>query len=358
MRVVVMMTFTLHLAYGRIFTASPNGNSLAACVAALSKPGDECRLASGTYHAEPAVAVPPLVGTAESPIVIGAAPGATVLIDGTTPLAVSTWTKNGSAWTGTLAAGATEPTQLWLDGEMMTPARWPNALWSDRSIFNWTNLSTFDDSKPWAPSHYTPHSTKPMTFYDSGALARARVSIAGAMFIGNVAHMDTFVGRVTAHESGSNAFDVVIDVDKFGNSKASNSIFFVEGTAELVDNPGEWAYSPASRVVTVMTPDGAAPDAGGRSVRTKAQVYALNVTSAAHLTVANLSFLGTTIHARGRIPHMRWESLVFDYPSFSRRMLGDPKAAAPTTLVAEAGGAPGPSPPGPSPSTGCTDSDP
>ena len=128
---------------------------------------------------------------------IGAAAGAHVLIDGSAPIAVSDWTKSSrDAWEGRLAAGATEPTQLWLDGEMLTPARWPTALWSDRSIFNWTNLSQFDASKPWAPDKYTPHSTKPMTFYDAGALARTNISINGSMFVGNVRRLRTEYGTL------------------------------------------------------------------------------------------------------------------------------------------------------------------
>ena len=358
---------------GLVVYISPANGTIASCVAKLSGPGDECRLTSGTYTADETVVVPHLKGTAARPIVIAAAHGQHVRIDGTLPI-TATWTQQkvarnssssvavaaGVIWEATLDAAQIPPAQLWLNDEMMTPARWPNALWSDRSIFNWTNLSAFDTSKPWSPDTYKPHTTKPLTFYTAPNLPfPPHVSMKGAMFVGNVAHMDTYAGKVVAHTAGASAFDVVIDVDEFGNSKASKSIFFIEGLASLIDLPTEWSYDAPSRKLSVMTPDGLAPNAKGRVVRGKAQTYAFNITDASYLTIANITFFGTTINARGDIPNMRWESLDFQYPSFSKRMLGSDRTASPTTLVATGGVAPpapgpGPTPsPGPAPSASC-----
>jgi len=154
--------------------------------------------------------------------------------------------------------------------------------------------------------------------------------------IGNIAHMDTFVGTVTDHTPGSNEFQVVMNVDKMGNTKPSNSIYFLEGLSSMVNIPGEWAYDTSSRKVTIKTFDGSSPS--GKRVRIKNQVYAFNVTDASHLVMANMSFFGTTLNAADKIPHLRLESLNFQFPSFSRRMLGDALSPVATILKSSSEG--------------------
>ena len=133
---------------------------------------------------------------------------------------------------------------------MSTPARWPNALWSDRSVFNFSRWRTFNGSAPWGPSSYKRG--QPMTLYDAGGadgLGASGLSAKGAMFIGNIAHDDTFVGTVTAHSAGDDSFEVTMGplLDKMGNTKPGNSIYFLDGLPSFVDQPTEWAFSPADR---------------------------------------------------------------------------------------------------------------
>ena len=224
------------------YYASPRGSAaaagtrddplgtIAACVARLHAPGDECRLQSGTYR-EPTVVVTGARGSASAPVVIAGAEGAEVLIDGTAELPNGTWTSGaGGLWEMSLAAAPLGGgvTQLWLDGEMLTPARWPNALWTEvqsfgmRAPFNWQNWARFDSSVPWSPSNYT--SGVPLRFVDAGGpggLGATGVSAKDAVFIGNIAHDDTFVGTVVSHTAGSNEFLVVIEpsVKRMGNTK-------------------------------------------------------------------------------------------------------------------------------------------
>ena len=62
------------------------------------------------------------------------------------------------------------------------------------------------------------------------------------------------------------------------------------------------------------------------------QTYALNVTNSKHLTVANLTLFGTTLHAAGGIPFLRLESLQLLHPSCPKRMLGITHSADSTVL--------------------------
>merc|ERR1740139_332741 len=107
----------------------------------------------------------------------------------------------------------------------MTPARWPNARWSDKSIFDWTRWNRFNGSS-WGP--FPSGTPNPITFIDKGTLATVGLDVTGAMFIGNIAHMDTFAGKVTSHTKGSNEFDVQLHINKIGNSKPGTSIYFLE----------------------------------------------------------------------------------------------------------------------------------
>eukprot|EP00935_MAST-01C_sp_MAST-1C-sp1_P001455 g1455.t1 len=216
---------------------------------------------------------------------------------------------------------------------MQTPARWPNALWSDKSLLEWKRWASFDNSKPWGPSKYKKG--QPITFYDSGPLSESGLDVTGAMMIGNIAHMDTFVGVVTQHAANSSSFDAKYEVDAMGNTKSSNSIYFLEGLASFVDEPSEFAYDPPSGELVLCTADGKSPQ--GRELRHKTQAYAFNISNSPHLHLANLSLFGTTINARGGIPRLQLSSIEFNFPSFSRRMLGDIRTAVPTVISAAAG---------------------
>ena len=315
--------------------------TLGACAVRLQA-GDECRLLSGVYRGKSATQIHGLRGTAARPIVIGAAAGAAVLHDGTEPVPgasdAANWKELGKGrWALPLPVGSAPVQQLFINGESGTPARWPNALVADRSVFDWQHWAQFDASKPWAPDHYLPG--KPMVFYDGGSakgggtLAASRLNATGAMFVGNIAHMDTFAGQVTGHAPGSSDFTVLVEpsVSAMGNSKAPVSIYFLEGLADFVDQPGEWAYDVATRVLVLQTP-GTGHPAATLTLTHKVQTYALNITDSTHVRLANMSFLGTTLHAEGGVPGLALESLQFHFPSFSRRMLGSARTAAPTTL--------------------------
>ena len=183
-------------------TGTPNDplDTIAACVARLRAPGDQCRLQSGTYR-EPTVIVHGARGSPEAPVVIAAAEGADVLIDGTAEVPTNvSWTPvagreidGGKLWETRVSPAAVGGgvTQLWLDGEMLTPARWPNALWSEmqsfgmRAPFNWSNWARFNSSAAWSPSNYT--SGVPLRFVDAGGptgLGSSGISAKGAAFIG------------------------------------------------------------------------------------------------------------------------------------------------------------------------------
>jgi hypothetical protein len=127
---------------------SPFG-SLQACVDQLlaSQPaGSSCLLLPGTYRLNATVEISGLHGDAGAPYTIGAVnETGSVWFDGRAGVP-GPWQReqgagrvlpNGSSvatqhWSAAWPDGLPEPWQLFVDDEMMTVARWPNARWDDR----------------------------------------------------------------------------------------------------------------------------------------------------------------------------------------------------------------------------------
>ena len=86
--------------------------------------------------------------------------------------------------------------QLFVDDEMMTNARWPNGLWSDRTVFL---------NKHWAKSDKNSTHGK---MVDSGEknLAGSGLNATGAMAILNIGSFNTFTATVKDHAPGQNVF--------------------------------------------------------------------------------------------------------------------------------------------------------
>ena len=163
--------------------------TIQACVDNLQKPGDECVIQPGRYHEN--VTIMNKHGTKEDPIIIRGDPSGTTTVDGTIPLNPTKWEK--------FAKGAYKTVlkqdiwQLFIDGEMMTNARWPNALWSDKTIF---------DSQNWA--HSSTQSTRGLMIDGGGIhkLAESGLDATGAMAVLNVGSFCTFTRRVLKHQIG------------------------------------------------------------------------------------------------------------------------------------------------------------
>ena len=219
------------------------------CIKTLNRPGDECHIRQGRYH-EPQFQISGKKGTLSQPIIIRGYGEEIPVIDGTIPViprGKSSW-KRGKD--GIYSAKIERDIwQLFVDGEMMTNARWPNALWSDKTVFL---------NKYWAKS--SSRSTRGK-MVDSGEknLAGSGIDVTGAVAILNVGSFNTFTAIVQSHRSGQNFFTYK---DNFGaiKFKPGHNQYFLEDKLEFLDNAGEWFYDKTTKTVYVKTMDGKSPE--------------------------------------------------------------------------------------------------
>lgn len=125
-------------------------SDLQSCVDVLATHavGSSCLLLEGHYRFNRTVIARGLHGAAGAPYLIASAPGHAAIIDGTlnvpttwqwretTQLLTNGTALHGGHWVAPWPDGRAEPWQLFVDDEMMIPARWPNARWDDKTVFD------------------------------------------------------------------------------------------------------------------------------------------------------------------------------------------------------------------------------
>ncbi len=273
----------------------------------LMTAGDTCYLREGTYHQE--IVAAGLNGTAEAPIVFAAYPGEKVTFDGTVPI-TGEWTQhegdiyktalNGDIW------------QLFVDGEMMVSARWPNAKWSDGTFWNrdghWAQGGPSDSN---GAQYSIP--------YDNVDLAGENRSFTGSIAILNVGNWKTFARYVNDHEPGSDNF-TYDPISSGYKARWELHRFFLECSLELLDVETEWFYEPGSGELYLWSPGGESP--AGLDIRGKTQTYAFYLNNSRHVRIQGLDFFATTFYF-DTCTNMTVEDCSFMYPSYSRRMLGE-----------------------------------
>ncbi len=114
--------------------------------ASLMSSGDICYIRQGRYHET--ISIDNLDGTSSAPVIFTNYNNERVVIDGTIPI-TSTWTQVGSSnlWKTKIDQ---DIWQLFINWEEQVMARWPNAKFSDGTIWdndNYWAKGTIDDDE-------------------------------------------------------------------------------------------------------------------------------------------------------------------------------------------------------------------
>ena len=157
-------------------------------------------------------------------------------------------------------------------------------------------------------------------------MADASLSFTGAIAILNVGSFQSWAREVLSHEIGSNNFTYN---DDFGdNINFRHQQYYMEGKYELLDSPEEWFYDYMdTKMLHLMMPDteeaNTCPDTDASEdiLRGRTLDYALEVTDSHNVIIANITFWACNIKANENDDSITLDSLIFQYPSSSHRML-------------------------------------
>jgi hypothetical protein len=290
----------------------------------LAGNGDTCYIRGGKYHG--AVIANGLKGTAEQPITITSFNDEQAIIAGTTPITTDWEVHSGNIWKTTISQ---DIWQLFVNGDMMTAARWPNIEkdWDepdDSSGFDPTPGSYWD--KDGTQAHLTDlsswgHFDNDNSFHDLAALG---VSVEDAMLVGYhcmVSGNDVFTEQITSHVAGESDFlhtTVNWAAGTIGSQSISGARYYIEADLDLLDAPGEWFYDMDTGQLYVWFEDSGSPY--GRDIEGKTEHFVLDLTNCEYLNFSGIQLFGGAFDLSSTYD-TTFEDCKFIYPSYGRRML-------------------------------------
>jgi hypothetical protein len=230
------------------------------------------------------------------------------VLDGTMLLDVVWEVHSGSIWKTTLDFPVW---QLFAQRQEMVMARWPNANFTDGTVWDKENHwghGTIDDD----PSAYENG-----TFIDDPHgdidLANSGLDITGAIAILNVGSFKTWTRRVLSQSGNTFTYDPV------SGWKTKHHDYFLEGQLAFLDTAGEWFLDTLTNELYFWPPDNGDPN--DLSIRGKVQSYAFEISNSDHVQIKNIEFFGTTFNF-SNCDYSLIENCNLWFPSCYKRMLG------------------------------------
>lgn len=284
----------------------------------MAGPGDTCFVREGTYRE---TVRPKRSGIRRNPIVYVAYPGERVTLSGTEVLQGDWKLYKDSIYQLQVEK---DFEQLFVDGEMMVEARWPNRpfekLW-ERST--------------WATSDKGSKYGKMV----DAELAKTGIDWTGATATLNVAHQFfTWTRQVTHHTAGSDTFEYPKDMDARLSGTAhidghwQNDYYYLSGKLEALDSPSEWFYEKSSQTLYLWCPDGENP--AEKSVEIKVRDHVFEVQDLDEIHLIGFHFFGATFHFENTV-HSLVDGCHLLYPTYSRDLTDlayEPQPAPRTSL--------------------------
>lgn len=291
--------------------------------------GDRIYIRRGIYHE--AIIIDNIDSTLGNETLISNYNNEEVVIDGTISIDGS-WTDDTIGGVAVKKnIGITQSiSQLFVGNNQMVMARWPNAQFSDLSIYDHDN---------WAHGEETG-STDGSFLIDETYENPGSLSLANSIGILNVGSFRTFNREIASHtqQGGDDVITYTTPIGENGlgaglsnngQLKDKHHHFFFEGKKEFIDAENEWFLDATNDILYLKPPNGL--DLFQTPVRGKIRDYSLTISGSEHLKINGLTFFATTIHASGT-KYLEISECNFYYPSHSKRMLGDLSGANATTF--------------------------
>ncbi|TLX71840.1 T9SS type A sorting domain-containing protein [Labilibacter sediminis] len=282
------------------------------------EPGKTCFVMEGEYHEE--LNISNINGSYNNPVTIKAYPSHQVQIKGTEVIDKVWSVHQGNIYKTSFA---NDIWQLFVDGDMVTSARWPNAhAWSEDM---WSREQSWGHQD--ATSTYG-------TMVDDGTmnLAGQTEDFTGAIAILNVGSWLSFAEKVTSHGGNSGTFNYTTNFKEAQfHHKINHGSYFLEASLACLDAPNEWYYNSTTNELYLYTDDGQDPT--GRLIQGKVSTYGLTIENSSYIQFKDIDFFASTIKLQNS-NNCKIENCQVDYPSYSKRMLGSLTKAEPTVIDA------------------------
>jgi hypothetical protein len=285
--------------------------------------GDTCRIASGTYRES---VVPTRGGAANAPITYAAAPGASVIIDGTDP--VTGWRPvtgtdlsalesgdgflAGSPFAAAVDAGHIYQTtvvlnpslpghQVFIDGGLSPEAQWPspgnNPLTPVTASAQAGTQTSVSDTALTQPAGYW-----------TGARLLAR-----NWFV-------TETATVTGSAVGSVTADSLPNCISLSPNARTN--YSLSGKLEVLGHAGEWFYQAGSHTLYTWMPDGDSPQ--GHLVEAKQRNVGFDLSGRSYVSLSGIGVRGTGVVTSPTSSHDVIDGMVARYISAYDDLAPDP----------------------------------
>ena len=272
----------------------------------IMQAGDTCYIRQGQYHEN--IIVDNRDGNNSNPIVFTNYNDERVVLNGTLPIDFLWIPYTDNIWEASIDF---DIWQLFVDYEEMVMARWPNANFTDGSIW--------DKENHWAHGLIDEDDTA----YENGmmiddphgdiSLENIGFNIEGATAILNVGSFKTFTRKVLTHNGGTFTYEPV------ELWKTKHHDYFLENKLEFLDSEGEWYYNIDSSKVYFWPINNIDPNT--LDIRGKVQSYAFEILNSDYIEIKNLEFFGTTFKFDNS-DNCKVEYCNLVYPSCYKRMLG------------------------------------
>ena len=292
-------------------------------------PGDQIYIREGVYHEN--IVFNNIDASNGNETLISNYNNEEVIIDGTIKVS-NTWADDtiGGVQVKKIESFTNSITQLFVGNDQMVMARWPNAQFSDLSIYDHDNWAHGEESGSTDGSFLIDE-----TYDDPGSL-----SLSNSIGILNVGSFRTFNRQIASHtqQAGDDVITYTTPIGKNGigaglsnngELKDKHHHFFFEGKKEFIDADNEWFLDTSNNILYLKPASGV--DLTRVPIRGKIRDYSMTITGSEYLKVQGLTFFATTIYA-SVTKNLEISECNFYFPSHSRRMLGDLNGANATTF--------------------------
>ena len=255
----------------------------------LAQPGDTVYIREGVYRES---VRPARSGTAGKPITFTSYPGERAEINGA-DLVDGPWQKEAdnlyvTKLSGQYKSASNFGLQVFVDGEMIHLARWPNTT-PDLSRPIKSAITGFVSKTRNKAANLTTG------IIEDTALAGSAVNATGAeiFFQPNVeAWSWAFTGKVTAQESGKLTFTSPNDSGKDGGAGYPvGSRYYLFNSPALLDAPGEWYLDESTQQLSLFSSD----DPANHRVEIKRRDWAFDLDDRSNITIRDLDLFACSI---------------------------------------------------------------